>query len=148
MFEQADRYSEGARDALGGAREEARRLNHPLVGTEHLLLGLTRADGAATDSLIRLGLQPAAVRAAVEARLGPGRPLPGGEPGMTPRAGRAMQLAAEESARLGREMVGPEHLLLGLLREGDGIAAAVLTDLGVTLESARAQFGGNHPGQG
>lgn len=126
------------RNALRLAEEEARRLNHPYIGTEHLLLGMVRdGNGVAARVLDIMGVELPKVRAAVEFIIGRGDlPFEGKIP-YTPRAKKVMQLAMDEARRLDHLYIGTEHLLLGLVREGEGIAAGVLETLGVNLEKVR-----------
>ena len=133
-----DRFTERARKVMSLAREEAQRLNHNYIGTEHLLLGLVRdGDGVAAKVLHNLGVELNAVRNAVEFIVGRGdRPI-AGDFGLTPRAKKVIELARDEGQRMGHNYVGTEHLLLGLVREGEGIAAGVLESLGVNLEKVR-----------
>ncbi|HEX5546335.1 MAG TPA: Clp protease N-terminal domain-containing protein, partial [Ktedonobacterales bacterium] len=140
MNDKFDKFTERARLALSLAQDEAQKLNHNYMGTEHLLLGLTREeerDAPSTKILEYLGIRPEAVRAAVLHILGHGDRLVLGEIGLTPRAKKVMELAVDEARRLNHHYIGTEHLLLGLIREGDGIAAGVLESLGVNLERAR-----------
>jgi ATP-dependent Clp protease ATP-binding subunit ClpA len=139
--ERADfnRFSPRARAALSLAQEEARRLRHNYIGTEHLLLGIgSQGEGGAANVLEMLGVSLGEVRAAVEHIIGHGDRAEPDEVSLTPRAKKALALAQEEARRLHAQYVGTEHMLLGLTREGDGIAAGVLKDCGVTLESVRA----------
>jgi ATP-dependent Clp protease ATP-binding subunit ClpA len=140
---QLDRFSEQARKVLVLAEEEARRLNHTYMGTEHLLLGLIGLHESLAASVLRnLGVVQERVRSAVEHIIGRGDTPADGPLSFTPRAVAAAALAVSEAGRLQRQMtvlVEPEHLLLGLLREGEGIAAGVLESFGVTLDRARAQ---------
>jgi ATP-dependent Clp protease ATP-binding subunit ClpA len=140
---QLDRFSEQARRVLVLAEEEARRLNHNYMGTEHLLLGLISLHESLAASVLRnLGVIQDRVRAAVEHIIGRGDTPADGPLGFTPRAVAAAALAIGEAGRIQRRwdgLVEPEHLLLGLLREGEGIAAGVLESFGVTLDRARAQ---------
>jgi excisionase family DNA binding protein len=137
-----ERFTEGARLALSRAQLDAQQLRHPYIGTEHLLLGLFGDDSPPFARLLdELGLIPAEMRAEVVGVIeGGGRSgtRAGGEIGLTPRAKRALELAVEESRRLQRETTGSEHLLLGLMREGDGVAAQVLSRHGVDVATARA----------
>ena len=122
------------------AQEEAQRFNHNYIGTEHLLLGLVReGDGVAARVLSNLGVQLPKVRSAVEFIIGRGETMIMGEIGLTPRAKKVIELAVDEARRLNHHYIGTEHLLLGLVREGEGIAAGVLESLGVNLEKVRAQ---------
>jgi ATP-dependent Clp protease ATP-binding subunit ClpA len=133
-----DRFTERARKALSLAQEEAQRLNHNYIGTEHLLLGLVReGDGVAAKVLSNLGVHLASVRAEVERTIGRGDQIVQGDLGLTPRAKKVVELAVDEARRLNHHYIGTEHLLLGLVREGEGIAADVLQSLGVNLEGLR-----------
>ncbi len=135
-----DRFTGRARHALLLAQEEAHRLRHGSIGTEHLLLGLLREEGGvAAEVLAGLGIALADVRAEVERIGGRGDRVVSGEVRLTPRAKRAIELAVDESRLLDHNFVGTEHLLLGLVREGDGIAARILTAQGVTLQRAREE---------
>ncbi|HET9614400.1 MAG TPA: Clp protease N-terminal domain-containing protein, partial [Candidatus Limnocylindrales bacterium] len=120
------------------AIDEARRLGHNYIGTEHLLLGLVReGEGVAARVLENMNVELPKVRTAVEFIIGRGdRPVVG-EVGLTPRAKRVIELAIDEARRLGHNYIGTEHLLLGLVREGEGIAAGVLESLGVNLDKVR-----------
>lgn len=134
------RFTERAQKVIAHAQEEARRLNHNVVGTEHLLLGLLREDeGIAAHALTNLGVDADKVRNQVEMMIGVGPFAVQGPIGYTPRAKRVMELAIDESRRLGHNYVGTEHILLGLIREGEGVAAQVLTNLGVSLDKAREE---------
>jgi ATP-dependent Clp protease ATP-binding subunit ClpA len=133
-----DKFTERARTVLSLAQEEAQRFNHHYIGTEHLLLGLVReGDGVAANVLSNLGVHLASVRAEVERVIGRGDHIVQGDLGLTPRAKKVVELAVDEARRLGHHSIGTEHLLLGLVREGEGIAAGVLQSLGVTLEGLR-----------
>jgi ATP-dependent Clp protease ATP-binding subunit ClpA len=135
-----DKFTERARKVLSYAQEEARRFNHQYIGTEHLLLGLLRdTDGLAAQVLDQLGVRVETVRTEVEGIIGRGDRIVLGDVGLTPRAKKVLHLAVDEARRFNHHYIGTEHLLLGLLREGEGIAAGVLTRLDVTLERARAQ---------
>jgi ATP-dependent Clp protease ATP-binding subunit ClpC len=128
MFE---RFTDQARRVVVLAQEEARRLNHSQIGTEHLLLGLLREPASvATEVLVSLGVSVEEVRVGVEESIGRGQTAPRGDMLFTPRAKRALELSLREAEQLGHHDVGTEHLLLGLLREGDGVAAQVLVGLG------------------
>ncbi|MDP9375382.1 MAG: ATP-dependent Clp protease ATP-binding subunit [Chloroflexota bacterium] len=140
MADKFDKFTERARRVLTLAQEEAQRFNHNYIGTEHLLLGLVReGDGIAARVLNNLGVQLPKVRSAVEFIIGRGESMIMGEIGLTPRAKKVIELAVDEARRLNHHYIGTEHLLLGLVREGEGIAAGVLESLGVSLEKVRAQ---------
>src|SRR5579863_110546 len=140
MNDQFDKFTERARKVLSLAQEEAQRFNHNYIGTEHLLLGLVReGDGVAAKVLSNLGVELNKVRSAVEFIIGRGDRIVLGEIGLTPRAKKVIELAVDEARRLNHHYIGTEHLLLGLVREGEGIAAGVLESLGVNLEKVRTQ---------
>ena len=133
------KFTERARKVLTLAQEEAQRLQHNYIGTEHLLLGLVReGEGVAVKVLNNLGVELQQIRKAIEFIIGRGDRDAPGEVGLTPRAKHAIELAVDEARRLNHHYVGTEHMLLGLLR-GEGIAAGVLENLGVKLEKARAE---------
>ena len=135
-----DKYTDRAKRVLMLAQEEARRFNHNYIGTEHLLLGLVReGEGIAAKVLYDMGVDLTKVRSAVEFIIGRGERVNQGDISLTPRAKKVIELAAEEARRLGHNYIGTEHLLLGLVREGEGIAAGVLESLGVSLEKVRQQ---------
>ncbi|HEY8347986.1 MAG TPA: ATP-dependent Clp protease ATP-binding subunit [Symbiobacteriaceae bacterium] len=135
------RYTERAQRVIVLAQDEARRLGYDYVGTEHLLLGLIReGEGIAAKALQTLGIQLEQVRAEVEKLIGKGTATTRGEIGFTPRAKKVMvELAIEEARLLGHNYVGTEHILLGLIREGEGVAAQVLQVLGADLDKVRNQ---------
>ncbi len=134
------RFTERAQQVLVLAQEEAKRLNHNFIGTEHILLGLVReGSGIAARSLQNLGIQLPKVRSEVERIIGKGEKVQSQGISYTPRAKKVIELAIEEGQNLGHNYVGTEHLLLGLLREGEGIAAQVLTNLGIDLKKARRE---------
>ena len=140
MSSRFEKFSERARRVLTIAQEEARQMNHSYIGTEHILLGLAREEeGVAAKILTNLGVSLNKVRSAVEFISGRGERPSTGETGLTPRAKRVIELAIDEARQLGHNYIGTEHLLLGLLREGEGVAAGVLDSLGVTLERARSE---------
>src|SRR5690349_4618789 len=140
MASNFDKFTERARKVLSLAQEEAQRFNHPYIGTEHLLLGLVReGEGVAARVLTNMGVQLPKVRSAVEFIIGRGEGAVIGDIGLTPRAKKVIELAVDEARRLNHHYIGTEHLLLGLVREGEGIAAGVLESLGVNLEKVRAQ---------
>ncbi|HLI90594.1 MAG TPA: ATP-dependent Clp protease ATP-binding subunit [Ktedonobacteraceae bacterium] len=135
-----DKFTERARKVLSLAQEEAQRFQHNYIGTEHLLLGLVReGEGVAAKVLANLGVELNKVRSAVEFIIGRGDRIVLGEIGLTPRAKKVIELAVDEARRLNHHYIGTEHLLLGLVREGEGIAAGVLESLGVNLEKVRTQ---------
>jgi ATP-dependent Clp protease ATP-binding subunit ClpC len=140
MANQFEKFTERARKVLSLAQEEAQRFNHPYIGTEHLLLGLVReGEGVAARVLTNMGVQLPKVRSAVEFIIGRGEGAVIGDIGLTPRAKKVIELAIDEARRLNHSYIGTEHLLLGLVREGEGIAAGVLESLGVNLEKVRQQ---------
>jgi ATP-dependent Clp protease ATP-binding subunit ClpC len=140
MADRFDKFTERARRVLTLAQEEAQRFNHNYIGTEHLLLGLVReGDGVAAKVLANLGVELTKVRSAVEFIIGRGDRAVLGEIGLTPRAKKVIELAVDEARRLNHHYIGTEHVLLGLVREGEGIAASVLESLGVNLERVRAE---------
>src|SRR5450759_5143571 len=133
-----DKFTDHARAVLTLAQDEAQRFRHPYIGTEHLLLGMLRvADCLATRVLRNLGAEPSKVRTAVEFIIGRGDLPVVGEVGLTPWAKRAIELAIDEARRMDHHYIGTEHLLLGLVREGEGIAAGVLELLRVNLDKVR-----------
>ncbi len=135
-----DKFTERARKVLSLAQEEAQRFQHDYIGTEHLLLGLVReGEGVAAKVLSNLGVELKEVRNAVEAMIGRGDPIVLGELGLTPRAKKVIELAVDEARRLNHHYIGTEHLLLGLMREGESIAAEALQSLGVNLEKVRTE---------
>ncbi|TCL61972.1 ATP-dependent Clp protease ATP-binding subunit ClpC [Hydrogenispora ethanolica] len=137
MFE---RFTERARKVVYLAQQEAARLGHNVVGTEHLLLGLVaEGDGVAAKALETLDIRLEKIRLEVEKIIGVGETNPFGEIPFTPRAKRVLELAVEEGRQLGHNYVGTEHILLGLIREGEGVAAQVLKNLGADLERVRKQ---------
>jgi len=137
---QFDKFTEQARKVLQLAQEEAQRFNHNYIGTEHLLLGLVReGDGVASQVLANMNMQLPIVRSAVEFIIGRGEATVVGDIGLTPRAKKMLELAVDEGRRLNHQYIGTEHLLLGLVREGGGIAAGVLESLGIDLERVRSQ---------
>ena len=137
MFE---RFTERARRVVLHAQKEAARLRHNVIGTEHLLLGLVKeGDSIAAKALESLGVSLEKVQNEVEKIIGVGDEVIFGEVPFTPRAKRVLELAWDESRQLGHNYVGTEHILLGLIREGEGVAAQVLKNLGVDLETTRKQ---------
>ncbi|MGQ9491475.1 MAG: ATP-dependent Clp protease ATP-binding subunit [Anaerolineae bacterium] len=140
MSDKLERFTKHARQVLQIAQEEAVRLNHNYVGTEHLLLGLVKEEnGLASRALRELGVTPADITRQVE-RMAPKSPRPPfGKPTLTPRTKRVIEIAVEEAKQMGHSYIGTEHLLLGLSREGEGIAAEVLRSMGISLEAVRQQ---------
>ena len=140
MTSRFEKFSERARRVLSLAQEEAQRFNHNYIGTEHILLGLAReTDGVAARVLTSLGVELTKIRSAVEFIIGRGeRPSPG-DIGLTPRAKKVIELAVDEARRLGHHYIGTEHLLIGIMRESEGVAAGVLESLGVNLEKVRSE---------
>ncbi len=140
MANKFDRFTKRARHVLALAQEEAQRLNHNYIGTEHLLLGLVREEsGVAARVLKDLGVEPKALRKGVEEMIGRGERKVLGKISLTPRTKRVIELAVDEARRLGHHYIGTEHLLLGLAREGEGIAVDVLKSLGVNLDRLRTE---------
>ena len=140
MGSRFEKFSERARRVLSLAQEEAQRFNHNYIGTEHILLGLVReTEGVAARVLSSLTVDLAKVRSAVEFIIGRGEKPADGEIGLTPRAKKVVELAVDEARRMNHTYIGTEHLLIGLLREGEGVAAGVLESLGVTLDKVRAE---------
>jgi ATP-dependent Clp protease ATP-binding subunit ClpC len=136
----SERFTERARRAIVYAQEEARLLNHSYVGTEHLLLGILRVEDCLAVQVIEdLGIDPEEIRQRVEDLTGRGDSLPTGNIPFSHRAKRVLELAFREALQLGHNYVGTEHILLGLVREGESVAAHVLFELGVELENLRNQ---------
>jgi ATP-dependent Clp protease ATP-binding subunit ClpA len=136
-----DRFTERARRSLTMAEEEARGLYHNYIGTEHLLLGLARVEeGVAARVLLEFDATADRIRSGVERVIGRGQQPSTGAIGLTPRAKVALDLAWDEAKRLNHHYMGTEHILLGILREGEGVAAGVLESLGVTLDQSRTMI--------
>jgi len=134
------RFSDRARRVVVLAQEEARMLNHNYIGTEHLLLGLIQeGEGVAAKALESMGISLEAVRNQVEEIIGRGSTAPTGHIPFTPRAKKVLELSLREALQLGHNYIGTEHILLGLIREGEGVAAQVLTKLGADLDRVRNQ---------
>jgi ATP-dependent Clp protease ATP-binding subunit ClpA len=137
MFE---RFTDRARRVVVLAQEEARMLNHNYIGTEHILLGLIHeGEGVAAKALESLGISLEAVRQQVEEIIGQGQQAPSGHIPFTPRAKKVLELSLREALQLGHNYIGTEHILLGLIREGEGVAAQVLVKLGGDLNRVRQQ---------
>jgi ATP-dependent Clp protease ATP-binding subunit ClpA len=150
MFE---RFTDRARRVVVLAQEEARMLNHNYIGTEHILLGLAHeGEGVAAKALESLGISLDAVRQQVEEIIGQGQQALSGHIPFTPRAKEVLELSRREASQLGHNYIGTEHILLGLVREGDGVAAQVLVKLGADLKTVRQQviqlIGGKRPEAG
>jgi len=146
MFE---RFTDRARRVVVLAQEEARMLNHNYIGTEHILLGLIHeGEGVAAKALESLGISLEAVRQQVEEIIGQGQQAPSGHIPFTPRAKKVLELSLREALQLGHNYIGTEHILLGLIREGEGVAAQVLVRLGADLDRVSQQvvqlLGGYH----
>jgi len=132
-----------ALQTLEFARAEAPRLNHDFIGTEHVLLGLLKSHSSIVPNVMhRLGVEFEIIRVEIEKIIGPGVPLPrvAAEIPYTPRATRALALAVKEADELHQSQVSPEHIFLGLIKEGSGVAAIVLKNLGVDIDRARAEI--------
>ncbi|MGH2594329.1 MAG: ATP-dependent Clp protease ATP-binding subunit [Anaerolineae bacterium] len=141
MSNKLDRFTQRARRVLTFAQEEAERLNHNYIGTEHLLLGLMREESGVAGRVLRtLNVQPIQISEMVERITGPGRRTPFSKIDLTPRTKRVIELAVEEARRMGHHYIGTEHLLLGLVRQGDGVAMDILRQLGVTPEHIRREM--------
>ncbi len=135
-----ERFTDRARRVLVLAQEEARLLNHNFIGTEHILLGLIHeGEGVAAKALESLGVSLEAVREKVEETIGPAGSSTAGSPPFTPRAKKVLELSLREALQLGHNYIGTEHMLLGLVREGEGVAARVLVSLGADLPRVRQQ---------
>jgi ATP-dependent Clp protease ATP-binding subunit ClpC len=140
MSDKLDRFTKRARQALTLAQDEAQRLGHPYIGTEHLLLGLLRErQGIAAKVLVQLGATLERVREMVEESMGQEESLVTAPIQLAPRTKRVLELAFDEARRLSHNFIGTEHLLLGLVREGQGIAAGILETLGLDLEQVRRE---------
>ena len=135
-----ERFTERARRVLTFAQEEARQLNHSFIGTEHILLGLIReGDGVGAQALRSLGISFQAVREQVQETIGTAGTVASGSPPFTPRAKKVLELALREALQLNHSYIGTEHILLGLVREGEGVAATVLVGLGADLPRVRRE---------
>src|SRR5688500_12775918 len=151
-----ERFTDRARRVVVLAQEEARLLNHNYIGTEHILLGLIHeGEGVAAKALEQLGISLEAVRTQVEEIIGQGGSSPSGHIPFTPRAKKVLELSLREALQLGHNYIGTEHILLGLIREGEGVAAQVLVKLGADLSRVRQQviqllsgYAGGKEGQG
>ena len=133
-----EKFTDRARRVVVRAQEEARALNHDFIGTEHILLGLVgEGQGVAAKALESLGISLETVRQRVEDAVPPGQYSRPGHIPFTPRAKKVLELSLSEAKLLGHRYIGTEHILLGLLREGEGVAAQVLTALGADLDGVR-----------
>jgi ATP-dependent Clp protease ATP-binding subunit ClpA len=140
LVEVFERFTDRANRVVVLAQEEARRLDHNYLGTEHILLGLVReGEGVAARALESLGISLEAVRQQVEQIIGQGQQAPSEHIPFTPRAKKVLDLASREALQLGHNYIGTEHILLGLIREGEGVAAQVLVKLGADLNRVRQQ---------
>ena len=140
MADNLGRFSKRARRSLAYAQEEAQRLNHSYIGTEHLLLGLVRQENSVAARVLRsLGVEAEKVRRAVEEIIGRGERKVVGRIGLSPRTKRIIELAVGQAGSMGNNYIGTEHLLLGLVEDGEGVALDVLNSLGVTMEKVRTQ---------
>jgi len=140
MRDRFDRFTPQARKVLSLAQEESQRFNHNYIGTEHLLLGLVRLEEGVSATVFKnLGVELNKVRGAVEFIIGRGDRIVLGEIGLTPRSKKVIELAVEEARLMQQENIGPEHILLGLVSEGEGIAAGVLESLGLKLGRVRQE---------
>ncbi len=134
------RFTDRARRVVVLAQEEARMLGHNYIGTEHILLGLIHeGDGVAAKALTAMGIGLEATRQQVESIIGRGQGAPTGHIPFTPRAKKVLELSLREALQLGHDYIGTEHILLGLIREGDGVAAQVLAGFGADLNRVRQQ---------
>ena len=137
MFE---RFTDRARRVVVLAQEEARMLNHNYIGTEHILLGLIHeGEGVAAKALTAMGIRLDAMRQAVEDIIGRGQQEPFGHIPFTPRSKKVLELSLREALSLGSDYIGTEHILLALLREGDGVGAQILVGAGADLNRVRQQ---------
>jgi ATP-dependent Clp protease ATP-binding subunit ClpC len=133
-----ERFTDPAKRAIALAQDEAGMLNHNYIGTEHILLGLVHeGDGAAARALASLNISLEDVRREVEEIIGRGQAAPAGALPFTPRAKKVLEFSFRESLQLGHNYIGTEHILLGLIREGEGVAAQVLQKLGARLDRVR-----------
>lgn len=136
-----DLFTDRALIVLALAQDEAKRLGHDYIGTEHLLLGLIRERGSVAGRVLkRMGVRLPAVRSAIESIVGRGQTAATGELRLTPRAKRALERAGKEAQTLKHGYVGTEHLLLGLIHEAEGVAARILVPMGVTFAKVHAEI--------
>ncbi len=133
-----DRFNVAARRVVIMANDEARKLNHHYIGTEHILLGLLReGEGVPTRALESLGISLEGVRQQVEEIIGHGPEAPGGHIPFTPRAKEVLELSLREALQLGHNYIGTEHILLGLIHKGEGVANRILADMGADADRVR-----------
>src|SRR3990167_7355100 len=137
-----NKFTERARKVILLAKEEAKRFNHDYIGTEHILLGLIReGEGVAAEVLQNLGLSLETIRLEIQKLVQPGpSTIVSGNPPFTPKAEKVIELAMDEAKAMGHNYVGTEHLLLGLIREGEGVASQVLLNLGLDLNKVREEI--------
>jgi len=134
------RYTEKVRKVIMMAQEEAVNLNHNYIGTEHILVGLVKeSEGIAGRILRELGVEPERVIEAIEKIVGRGQYQEVSEITFTPRAKKVLELASQEASRLGQNYIGTEHILLGLIKEGSGVATRILTEMGLDMENIYTQ---------
>jgi ATP-dependent Clp protease ATP-binding subunit ClpC len=136
-----ERFTEPAREVVVLAQDEARSLRHNYVGTEHLLLGLLRREAVASRALTSLGVAHDDVRAQVTRVIGEGQETTHGQIPFTPRSKKVLELSLREAVELGHNHIGTEHLLLAIMREGDGVAARILIELGADDQRIRGAVG-------
>ncbi|GAG88851.1 unnamed protein product, partial [marine sediment metagenome] len=135
------RYTEKAKKAIMIAQEEAVNLNHDYIGTEHILIGLLKEEeGVASQVLKQLGVNVDKVVEEVERLVGKGEYQQVGEVTFTPRAKKVLELASQEASQLKNNYIGTEHILLGLIKEGSGVAVRILTDLGISLDNVYSEI--------
>jgi dihydroneopterin aldolase len=143
-----ERFTKRARDVVVLAQEEARHFNHNYIGTEHLLLGLLREDeGVAARALERLNVTLRGAREQLESIVGYGEEGTGAQAPFTPRSKKVLELALREAKRLGHNYIGTEHILLGLVRENEGVASQMLSGMGVEADEVRHEVGRILPGE-
>ena len=139
-----DRFDVAARRVVVMAQDEARKLNHHYIGTEHILLGLLRADeGVAANALANLGISLEGVRHHVVEIVGQGQDAPGGHIPFTPRAKKVLELSLREALQLGHNYIGAGHILLGLISGGEGVAIRILADMGADADRVRERVIGS-----
>jgi ATP-dependent Clp protease ATP-binding subunit ClpC len=138
------RFDDAARRVVIIANDEARKLNHRYIGTEHILLGLLgEGEGVAAKTLESLGISLEGVRQQVVEIIGQGQDAPGEHIPFTPRAKKVLELSLREALQLGHNYIGTEHILLGLIREGEGVATRILADMGADADRVRERVLGS-----